>query len=177
MPHQTDEVVYLLDRATALDAAVRALALALETPNEEPRFALKGIVYKALSDRPGFTVTLHGLTLSTVYEQMVDRSCDPPELFARIRLCQPCNGEKPGETIVSLLIADTGDYSDDGTTRLGYSTYDASGKPSDHGRYLLSLSIAQALQGLLPVLSATESKPSSADAICNPAPAESPQAV
>lgn len=53
----------MLDRATTLDAAVRALALALEAPNEDARFALKGIEYKALRDKHGFTVTLHGLTL------------------------------------------------------------------------------------------------------------------
>lgn len=34
MPQDSDEVIYLLDRAAALDAAARALALALEAPNE-----------------------------------------------------------------------------------------------------------------------------------------------
>ncbi|WNC95030.1 hypothetical protein RI103_34715 [Paraburkholderia sp. FT54] len=131
MAHRTDEVAYLLDRATKLDSAVRALALALETPNEEPGLALKGITYKALSDRPGFAVTLHGLTLLPVCEQVLDRACDCPDLYARICLRLPSDGGKPGQTIVTLIIADTGDYSDDGTTRLAYSTYDITGRPSD----------------------------------------------
>ena len=53
MPHNANEVVYLLDRAASLDAAARALSVALEAPCREPRFALKGIVYKALGDKPG----------------------------------------------------------------------------------------------------------------------------
>ncbi|MFL9965460.1 hypothetical protein PQR02_31345 [Paraburkholderia sediminicola] len=127
----TGEVVYLLHRAATLDAAVRALALALEMPNEEPGFALNGIAYKALSD-----------------------------LFARIHLCLPGDGEEPGETVVSLRIADTSDYSDDDTTRLDDSTYDdVTGRPSDLNRHRLSLSMAQALQANLPVLSAAETAP------------------
>jgi hypothetical protein len=66
-----------------------------------------------------FAVTLHGITLMPVYEQVLERSRDCPELFARIRLCLPGDCGKPGKTIVSLLVADTGDYSDDGTTQLG----------------------------------------------------------
>ncbi|CAE6892898.1 hypothetical protein R69927_04923 [Paraburkholderia domus] len=172
MSHHTDEVVYLLDRATTLDAAVRTLALALETPNEDPGFALKGIAYKALNDQHGFTVTLHGLTLSPLYEHVLDRSRDCPDLFARIRLCLPGDGVKLGETIISLLIADTGDYSDDGSTNLCYSTFDITGKPSDLSRYRLSVSIAQAVQATLPVLFAVEATPSSASAVCNPTPEE-----
>lgn len=152
----TEEVLWLLDRAATLDGAVRDLALALETPTGDPRFALKGIVYKALGDQHGFTVTLHGLTLSPVYEQVLDRSHACPDLFARIQLCLPGDGGKPGKSIVSLLIADTGDYSDDGSTRFGYSTYDVTGRPSDPGRYRLSLAIAQALQAGLPTLSTAQ---------------------
>jgi hypothetical protein len=162
MSHRTEEVVYLLDRATTLDATVRALALALEAPNEDPEFALKGIEYKALSDQHGFTVTLHGLTLVPVYEHVLDRSGDCPDLFARIHLCLPGDGRKAGKPIISLLIADTGDYSDDGSTRMGYSTFDVTGKPSARNRYRLSVSIAQALQAVLPVLSAAETVSSSA---------------
>jgi hypothetical protein len=156
MSHRTEEVVYLLDRATTLDATVRALALALEAPNEDPEFALKGIEYKALSDQHGFTVTLHGLTLVPVYEHVLDRSGDCPDLFARIHLCLPGDGRKAGKPIISLLIADTGDYSDDGSARMGYSTFDVTGKPSERNRHRLSVSIAQALQAILPVLSAAE---------------------
>lgn len=162
MSHRTEEVLYLLGRSTALDAAVRALALALEAPNEDPRLALKGIEYKALSDQHGFTVTLHGLTLLPVYEHVLDRSRECPDLFARIHLCLPGDGGKTGKPIVSLLIADTGDYSDDGSTRMSYSTFDVAGKPSEHDRYRLSISIAQALQAILPVLSAAET-------VCSPA--------
>ncbi|ABE33646.1 hypothetical protein DR64_4675 [Paraburkholderia xenovorans LB400] len=161
----TEEVLWLLDRAATLDAAVRDLALALETPTEDPRFALKGIVYKALSDQHGFTVTLHGLTLLPVYEQVLDRSRDCPDLFAWIHLCLPGDGGKPAKSIVSLLVADTGDYSDDGTTRFDYSTYDVTGRPSDLARYRLSLAIARALQACLPTLPA-------AQAACDPAPAD-----
>ena len=131
MSHRNEEVVYLLDRATTLDAAVRALAVALEASNEDPRFALKGIEYKASSDKHGFSVTLHGLTLLPVYEQAPDRSGQCPDLFARIHLCLPDDGGKAGKPIVSLLIADTGDYSDDGSTKMGYSTFDVTGRPSD----------------------------------------------
>ncbi|MFM0080668.1 hypothetical protein P0D72_17580 [Paraburkholderia sediminicola] len=162
MSHRNEEVVYLLDRATTLDAAVRALAVALEAPNEEPEFALKGIGYKALSDQHGFTVTLHGLTLLPVYEHVLDRSGECPDLFARIHLCLPRDGGKVANPIISLLIADTGDYSDDGSTRMGYSTFDVTGKPSARDRYRLSVSIAQALQAILPVLSATGAASSSA---------------
>ncbi|MFM0455316.1 hypothetical protein PQR21_33485 [Paraburkholderia nemoris] len=162
MSHRTEEAVYLLDRATTLNAAVRALALALEAPNEEPEFALKGIEYKALGDQHGFTVTLHGLTLLPIYEHVLDRSGKCPDLFARIHLCLPGDGGKAGKPIVSLLIADTGDYSDDGSTRMGYSTFDVTGKPSARDRYWLSVSIAQTLQAILPVLSAAE-------AACSPA--------
>ncbi|EIF33215.1 hypothetical protein BCh11DRAFT_00980 [Burkholderia sp. Ch1-1] len=161
----TEEVLWLLDRAATLDAAVRDLALALETPTEDPRFALKGIVYKALSGQHGFSVTLHGLTLSPVYEQVLDRSHDYPDLFARIHLCLPGDGGKPGKCIISLLVADTGDYSDDGTTRFDYSTHDVTGRPSDLGRYRISLAIARALQAALPTLSA-------AQAACGPASAD-----
>lgn len=162
MSHRTEEVLYLLGRSTALDAAVRALALALEAPNEDPRLALKGIEYKALSDQHGFTVTLHGLTLLPVYEHVLDRSRECPDLFARIHLCLPGDGGKTGKPIVSLLIADTGDYSDDGSTRMSYSTFGVAGKSSEHDRYRLSISIAQALQAILPVLSAAET-------VCSPA--------
>ncbi|MFM0514463.1 hypothetical protein [Paraburkholderia sp. RL17-373-BIF-A] len=177
MFQRTDEVVFLLDRATTLDATVRALALALEAPSEEPKFALKGIAYKALSDQHGFTVTLHGLTLWPVYEQVLDRSRDCPDLFARIRLCMPGDSGKVGKTIVSLLIADTGDYSDDGTTQMGYSTYDVSGRPSDLSRYRLSLHIARALQANLPALSAAETPPPSTETVGNSGPAKSLQAA
>lgn len=162
MSHRTEEVLYLLGRSMTLDAAVQALALALEAPNEDPRFALKGIEYKALSDKHGFTVTLHGLTLLPLSEHVLDRSGACPDLFARIRLCLPEDGGKAGKPIVSLLIADTGDYSDDGSTRMGYSTFDVAGKPSEPDRYRLSVSIAQTLQAILPVLSAAE-------ATCSPA--------
>jgi hypothetical protein len=156
MPHNADEVVYLLDHAASLDAAARALSIALETPSQEPRFALKGIVYKALGDKPGFTVTLHGVTFLPVYEHVLDRSGDNPDLFARIQLCQPGDGTNPGKVLISLLIADTGDYSDDGTSDLAYSTYDAAGRPSDLCRYRLSLAIAEAVQASLPVLSSAD---------------------
>ncbi|MFM0430459.1 hypothetical protein PQQ75_15725 [Paraburkholderia aspalathi] len=172
MSRRNEEVVYLLDRATTLDAAVRALTLALEAPNEDARFALKGIEYKALSDKHGFTVTLHGLTLLPVYEHVLDRSGECPDLFARIHLCLPDDGGKAGEPIINLLIADTGDYSDDGSTRLGYSTFDVTGKPSDLNRYRLSVSIAQALQATLPVLSTVDGALSSAKTEHSPAPTE-----
>jgi hypothetical protein len=171
MSHRNEEVVYLLDRATTLDAAVRALALALEAPNEDPRFALKGIEYKALSDKHGFTVTLHGLTLLPVYEHVLDRSGECPDLFARIHLCLADHAGKAGKSIISLLIADTGDYSDDGTTRMGYSTFDVTGKPSELNRYRLSVSIAQALQATFPVLSTVDGAFSSAETEHSPAPA------
>ncbi|NYH19948.1 hypothetical protein [Paraburkholderia bryophila] len=129
MSTHTDEVTYLLDRAATLDAAVQALAMALEAPSQSPRFVLKGIVYKSLSERPGFTVTLHGVTLQSVYEQVLDRSGNCPELFGRIHLCLPDDGGTAGDVVISLLIADTGDYSDDGTTHWAYSTYDESGRP------------------------------------------------
>lgn len=152
MSCNSDEVVSLLNRAASLDAAVRALSIALETPGEEARFTLKGIVYKALHDKHGFTVTLHGVTLLPVYEHVLDRSGDSPDLFARIRLCLPGDGSIPGKVLVNLLIADTGEYSDDGTRDLGYSTHDVTGRPSDLCRYRLSLAIARAVQGSLPVL-------------------------
>lgn len=152
MSTHTDEVTYLLDRAATLDAAVQALAIALEAPSQSPRFVLKGIVYKSLSERPGFTVTLHGVTLQSAYEQVLDRSGDCPELFGRIHLCLPDDGGTAGDVVISLLIADTGDYSDDGTTHWAYSTYDETGRPSETNRYRLSLAIARAVQAVLPVL-------------------------
>lgn len=176
MSQRTDEVAFLLDRATTLDATVQALALALETPNGEPRFALKGIAYKALSDQRGFSVTLHGLTLSPVYEQVLDRSHDCPELFARIQLCLTEEDGKPGKSIASLLIADTGDYSDDGTTQMGYSTYDVTGRPSDLNRYRLSLHIACAVQADLPTLCVAKVTSSSAETP-DPASVETLQAA
>ena len=153
MSHQIDEVRSLLDRSVAVDAAVKALSLALEQPNKDPRFTLRGIEYKALLDKHGFSVTLHGVTLSSVYEQVLDRSADCPDIFGRVQLRLPGDGENPGEIILSLLIADTGDYSDDGTSHLGYSTYDVTGRPSDINRYRLSLAIAKSLQDTLHVLS------------------------
>lgn len=87
-----------------------------------------------------------------MYEHVLDRSADCLDLFARICLCLSGDAGKPDETVVSLLITDTGDYSDDGSTDLRYSTFDATGKPSEPGRYRLSLSIARALQAMLPVL-------------------------
>lgn len=162
MSHRTEEVVNLLGRSTTLDAAVRALALALEATIEDPRLALKGIEYKALSDKHGFTVTLHGITLLPLYEHVLDRSRESPDLFARIHLCLPGDGGKAGKPIISLLIEDTGDYSDDGSTRMGYSTFDVVGKPNELDRYRLSVSIAQAFQAVLPVLSAAEAVCSSA---------------
>lgn len=103
MSHDIDEVVYLLDHAASLDAAVRALSVALEAPGLDPRLALKGIVYKALDDKPGFSVTLHGVTLLPAYEHVLDRSGASPELFGRIQLCLPGDGTKPGRPLVSLL--------------------------------------------------------------------------
>jgi hypothetical protein len=100
-----------------------------------------------------------------VYEQVLDRSRDCPELFARIRLCLPGGDGKLGKCIVSLLIADTGDYSDDGTTQMGYSTYDVTGKPSELNRYRLSLRIARAVQADLPTLCAVEATSHSAEAV------------
>jgi hypothetical protein len=151
MSHNSDEVVYLLHRAASLDAAVRALSIALEAQPQDNRYALKGIVYKSLNDRHGFTVTVHGVTLLPVYEHVLERSSDCPDIFGRIHLCLPTN-TNPGRIMVSLLIADTGDYSDDGTTDFGYSTYDLTGSPSDLCRHRLSLAIARAVQDSLPVL-------------------------
>jgi hypothetical protein len=51
-------------------------------------------------------------------------------------------------------VADTGDYSDDGTLCLAFSTNDPTGQPSDLCRYRLSLTIARAVQASLPVLAA-----------------------
>ncbi|SDR22891.1 hypothetical protein [Paraburkholderia tuberum] len=167
MSHNADEVAYLLDRAASLDAAARALSVALEAPCHEPRFTLKGIVYEASGNKPGFTVALHGVTLLPVYEHVLDRSGDSPDLFARIQLCLPGDGTKPGKVLISLLVADTGDYSDDGTSSLAYSTYDPTGRPSDLCRYRLSLAIAEAVQASLPVLSPTDAsaRPAKDDAL------------
>ncbi|MFM0237425.1 hypothetical protein [Paraburkholderia phytofirmans] len=151
MSHNSDEVIYLLHRAASHDAAVRALSIALEAQPQDSRYALKSIVYKSLSDRCGFTVTVHGVTLLPVYEHVLQRSSDYPNIFGRIHLCLPSN-TSPGRIMVSLLVADTGDYSDDGTTDFGYSTYDLTGSPSDLCRHRLSIAIARAVQGSLPVL-------------------------
>lgn len=174
MSTHTDEVIYLLDRAAALDAAVHALTTALEAPSQAPRCGLKGIVYKSLSDRLGFTVTLHGVTLHSVYEQVLDRSASCPDLFGRIHLCLAGDGGKLGDVVISLLIADTGDYSDDGTTHWAYSTYDETGRPSDPNRYRLSLAIARAVQAALPVLPLIATITSSSEAASHPAHAEAP---
>ncbi|MCX4157666.1 MULTISPECIES: hypothetical protein [Paraburkholderia] len=102
----------------------------------------------------------------------LDRSGQCPDLFERIYLCLADDAGKAGKPIVSLLIADTGDYSDDGSTRMGYSTFDVTGKPSELNRYRLSVSIAQALQATLPVLSTLDGAFSSAKTEHSPAPAE-----
>ncbi|MGF6300227.1 hypothetical protein OKW42_003557 [Paraburkholderia sp. WC7.3d] len=67
MSHDADEVAYLRDRAASLDAAARALPVALEAPCHEPRFTLKGIVYQfGLQHLRPYRPTQRSLSLQTL---------------------------------------------------------------------------------------------------------------
>lgn len=146
MPRHIEEIKYLLGQSAKLDVAVAEFAKNLAAsqhvepwPGVECNVAGKQI-----------TVTLHGKTVRSRYEQLRSHDGEDPLLFARLSMCLVGDDDTLGDGVATVILDRNGDFFVDGTAKVRFGSSDVQMREYGFREFLKR--IASAIVETLPIM-------------------------